>query len=192
MQPRPLRFLCVGVSVAVLLSLAIVAVGQPSARAATPDVDFPITIGSGGFTPCDPTLALTTLNLNPVDTLTFQNTINQSVTIDFTFDNHGVITKQSISVAAGKSRVFTPPANENFSFSSALFPQSHPCVGSVSEAIPQTPTGTTVPGSVPPTGGGPVPPAAQNPPWLLWGVLLTVLGLAGLGGTLALCRRWVR
>lgn len=38
---------------------------------------------------------------------------------------------------------------------------------------------------VPPTGGGPIPPAGEQPSWLLWGALLAALGLVGLSGTLA-------
>ncbi len=45
---------------------------------------------------------------------------------------------------------------------------------------------------VPPSGGGPIPQAGARPPWPLWGALLTTLGVVGLGGTLAMRRRWVR
>lgn len=51
---------------------------------------------------------------------------------------------------------------------------------------------TAVPGSFPPTGGGPVAPTGDRTPWMLWGSLLALLGLTGLGGTLVMRRRGLR
>jgi hypothetical protein len=49
-------------------------------------------------------------------------------------------------------------------------------------------TAQCIPG-VPPTGGGPIASLTAGPPWLLWGGLLTTLGLAGLGATLVARKR---
>ncbi|HEY7349536.1 MAG TPA: hypothetical protein VH599_14565 [Ktedonobacterales bacterium] len=48
-----------------------------------------------------------------------------------------------------------------------------------------------VPGA-PTTGGGPIPPTGERPPWMLWGALLTTLALIGLVCTLVERKRWLR
>ena len=87
------------------------------------------------------------------------------------------------------------PTSDNIRVDALGFFTSASTVAPVLE-IPVAGAGTsdcpTTPGSFPPTGGGPISPTANRPPWMLWGALLTLLGLTGLGSTLAIYRRGLR
>ena len=183
MQTRP-RFICLGAVLAVLLCLAALAVVQPSARSASPahtQAATSITISNAGFSPCP-------AQSNPLEiaagtALTFKNTTTKAITVTFTF----VLSQrtQTSTVAAGASADITPNFASEFTFTAPGFNQT--CFVTVSEALP-TPT-PGVPSGPPPSGGGPIASTGGSGiAWMLWGALLTVLGLAGLGGTLVLRR----
>lgn len=191
MPRRSLRFACVGAAIlGALFCLGILAVVQPPASAALPAANPTVTISNAGFNPC-PTQPNNAIQIQAGTALPFDNTTNKDVTVTFTFTLSG--RTQTTSVPAGTTVNIVPDFATQFTFSAPGFNQN--CVVEVSEALPtstSTAAGTAVPGSVPSTGGGPISPTGGESPWVLWGALLTMLALAGLGGTLLARRRWLR
>lgn len=189
MPRRSLRFAWVGAAIlGAFLCVGIVAAAPPPARAALPAANPTVTISTNAqgntlFDPC-PSQA-NPLEIQAGTAITFTNTTKNDVTVTFKFPAGRT---QNTSVAAGASVDIVPNFATEFTFGI-----SQTCFVAVSEALP-TPTntaaGTAIPGSVPSTGGGPVHPTGRSS-WMLWGALLTTLGLAGLGGTLLARRRWL-
>lgn len=147
----------------------------------TPGVQTVLITRQGGFAhfdPCSTNQDNPTLVLQAGETLRFQNNL---VDTKVTFVELPQNSTQTFNVpGSGGTVILTPLAGASFSYSSA-FPQQT-CFGRVLAKTPST---------LPPTGGGPIPSLTAGPPWLLWGGLLTILGLAGLGATLFAHRRWL-
>jgi hypothetical protein len=186
MPRRSLRFACVGAAVVgALFCLGIVAAAPPSARPALAADNPTVTISNAGFNPC-PSQS-NAIQIQAGTGLPFKNTTNKDVTVTFTFTLSG--RTQTTTVAAGTTVSIVPDFATQFTFSAPGFNQN--CVVEVSEALP-TPTntaaGTQIPGSVPSTGGGPIASVGGSR-WMLWGALLTMLALVGLGGALLARRR---
>lgn len=115
--------------------------------------------------------------LVPGDTLQFQNQLAATTSVIFTDTTNDV--EQRFDVPGGNGTVrLVPPPNIIFTYS---VPSGHDtCSGRVLAETPST---------LPPTGGGPIPAASAQTPWLLAGSALAILGLLGLSGTLVARRR---
>lgn len=180
---RALRFTCVGTAILTVLFCLVTLAGAPStARAALPAANPTVTITSAGFNPCPAQSNL--IEIQAGTGLPFDNTTTSAVTVIFTFTLSG--RTQTTSVPAGTTVSIVPDFASEFTYSAAGFNQT--CFVAVSEALP---TSTPFPGSLPPTGGGPLAPSESGSPWMLWGALLTALAVAVLIGTLVIRRRWL-
>lgn len=180
---RALRFTYVGTAIlTVLFCLVTLAFAPLTARAASPNANPTVTITSAGFNPCP--AQSNAIEIQAGTALTFTNTTNTAVTVTFTFTLSS--RTQTTSVPAGASVPIIPNFATQFTYTAAGFNQT--CFVNVSEALP---TSTSVPGSLPPTGGGPLSPTGGGSPWILWGAMLTTLAVAGLLCTLAVRRRWL-